>query len=59
MNKVKTSWIALLMIGLTTVLFLSVVNGQDEELPEGVGPIQDFELAEEIDPADGNRQNHL
>lgn len=51
MNKVKTSWIALWMIGLTTVLILSVVNGQDEELPKGVGPIQELELAEEIDPA--------
>jgi cytochrome c len=49
---IKASLIAVLsMIGLAVVLLVGTVIGQDEELPKGVGPIQELELEEEIDPA--------
>ena len=48
---VKASLIATLsLIGLAVVLLLGTAIGQDQELPKGVGPIQDIELSE-VDPA--------
>jgi cytochrome c len=50
-NIPKASLITLLsFIGLVIVLLISVAVSQDEELPKGVGPIQELELGE-IDPA--------
>jgi cytochrome c len=49
---VKASLITVLsFIGLSVVLLISTAIGQDEELPKGVGPIQEIELHEEIDTA--------
>lgn len=47
---VKASLILTLsLVGLAMVLVMGAAIGQDEELPKGVGPIQELELGE-IDP---------
>jgi cytochrome c551/c552 len=49
---VKASLISTLSaLGLAAMLFIGTATGQDEELPKGIGPIQELELAEELDPA--------
>ena len=48
----KTSLVATLsVLGLVFVLLMATAIGQDEELPKGIGPIQELELSEELDPA--------
>lgn len=53
---IKASLVTLLgTIGLVIFLMIGTVVGQDdtnpEDLPKGVGPIQELELEDEIDPA--------
>lgn len=49
--SVKLWLISLFTIIVTVVVIMPVVNAQDEDLPKGVGPVEQLELSEEIDAA--------
>ena len=49
-KQIQTKWlISLVSLFFAILLVIPLVSAQDEELPKGVGPIEELELSEEID----------